>query len=89
LIEQVSSDSGDIAVLGLSAFLIGTCYVFQDGDTKYTRQQLHQVIMSRIGLDQFFSKLQKLRSDKRFLDWESNLLFNEVVVLHVNENLGS
>lgn len=51
---------------GLSAFLLGVCYEFNREPGEVTRQSLHHILHSRIGPDQFVSRLARVREDVRF-----------------------
>ncbi|KAL7752627.1 Vesicle-mediated ER to Golgi transport protein [Sorochytrium milnesiophthora] len=70
LIEQIGQTTGvDTLVQGLAAFILGVCYLYQTDEAKpnvISRTQLHQIITTRVGVDQFSAKLARLRDDKRF-----------------------
>lgn len=51
---------------GLSAFLLGVCYEFNREPGEITRATLHPILHSRIGPDQFVSRMARLREDPRF-----------------------
>ena len=67
LIQPISQPTGiDPLVQGLSAFLLGVCYEFNREPGEITRATLHPILHSRIGPDQFVSRMARLREDPRF-----------------------
>ncbi len=56
----------DALVQGLCAFLLGVCYEFNREPGDVTRATLHPILHSRIGPDQFVSRMARLREDPRF-----------------------
>ncbi|WWC61902.1 uncharacterized protein I303_104488 [Kwoniella dejecticola CBS 10117] len=67
LIQPITQATGiDPLVQGLSAFLLGVCYEFNREPGEITRATLHPILHSRIGPDQFVSRMARLREDPRF-----------------------
>lgn len=67
LIQPITQTQGiDPLVQGLSAFLLGVCYEFNREPGEITRTTLHPILHSRIGPDQFVSRMARLREDPRF-----------------------
>jgi len=67
LIQPITQTQGiDPLVQGLSAFLLGVCYEFNREPGEITRSTLHPILHSRIGPDQFVSRMARLREDPRF-----------------------
>ncbi|EIW65889.1 hypothetical protein TREMEDRAFT_45944 [Tremella mesenterica DSM 1558] len=67
LIQPITQPTGiDPLVQGLSAFLLGVCYEFNREPGEITRATLHPILHSRIGPDQFVSRMARLREDPRF-----------------------
>ncbi|ORY26157.1 p115 like vesicle tethering protein [Naematelia encephala] len=67
LIQPITQANGiDPLVQGLSAFLLGVCYEFNREPGEITRSTLHPILHSRIGPDQFVSRMARLREDPRF-----------------------
>ncbi|RUP47985.1 p115 like vesicle tethering protein, partial [Jimgerdemannia flammicorona] len=63
LIELVvKSSATDPIVQGLSAFLLGISYLYDDEpDAAFDRQTLQTILLSRVGVDQFANRLTRLR----------------------------
>ncbi|GMK57887.1 hypothetical protein CspeluHIS016_0407210 [Cutaneotrichosporon spelunceum] len=67
LITPITQPTGiDPLVQGLCAFLLGICYEFNREPGEVTRATLHPILHSRIGPDQFVSRMARLREDPRF-----------------------
>ncbi len=67
LTNPITQPTGvDALVQGLSAFLLGVCYEFNREPGEVTRSTLHPILHSRIGPDQFVSRMARLREDVRF-----------------------
>lgn len=70
LIGPITQSQGiDPLVQGLCAFLLGVCYEFNRepaAEGGVTRATLHPILHSRIGPDQFVSRMARLREDARF-----------------------
>ncbi|ORX35648.1 p115 like vesicle tethering protein [Kockovaella imperatae] len=67
LIQPITQTTGiDPLVQGLCAFLLGVCYEFNREPGEITRGTLHPILHSRIGPDQFVSRMARLREDPRF-----------------------
>jgi len=64
-------------VQGLSAFLLGVCYEFNREPGEITRSTLHPILHSRIGPDQFVSRMARLREDPRFKAVQPDAFENE------------
>ncbi|KAJ3337518.1 Vesicle-mediated ER to Golgi transport protein [Gonapodya sp. JEL0774] len=68
LIEQIKQSSNvDPLVQGLAAFLLGICLEFND-DThpSFSRASLQQLVASRVGVDLYTSRMDRLRESKAF-----------------------
>ncbi|GAA5978532.1 hypothetical protein JCM11641_007976 [Rhodosporidiobolus odoratus] len=67
LLQPVTQSSGvDSVVQGLCAFLLGICYEYNREPGPITREMLHPILQSRVGADQFVSRILRLREDPRF-----------------------
>ncbi|PWN49217.1 hypothetical protein IE53DRAFT_411778 [Violaceomyces palustris] len=69
LIQPVAQSSGvDPMIQALCAFLLGIAYEFdsEPGQVAITRKTMHPILHSRIGSDQFATRLTRLRDDARF-----------------------
>ncbi|KAF9508661.1 hypothetical protein BS47DRAFT_1350130 [Hydnum rufescens UP504] len=67
VVEPIAQSSEvDILVQGLSAFFLGVCYEFNREAGEIDRSTLHTIIHSRIGLDNFTSRIARVRDDVRF-----------------------
>ncbi|ODO08414.1 hypothetical protein L198_00144 [Cryptococcus wingfieldii CBS 7118] len=67
LIQPITQNTSiDPLIQGLSAFLLGVCYEFNREPGEITRATLHPILHSRIGPDQFVSRMARLREDVRF-----------------------
>ncbi|KAJ9098126.1 hypothetical protein QFC21_004455 [Naganishia friedmannii] len=67
LIGPITQPTGvDPIVQGLCAFLLGVCYEFNREPGEVTRSTLYPILHSRIGPDQFVSRMARLREDARF-----------------------
>ncbi|KAJ3057621.1 hypothetical protein HK102_011005, partial [Quaeritorhiza haematococci] len=62
------SSGVDPVIQGLAAYLLGICYEFNDdeGDAGFTRASLQHLIVSRIGVDVYISRLERLKESKAF-----------------------
>jgi hypothetical protein len=78
LIQPITQTTGiDPLVQGLSAFLLGVCYEFNREPGEITRSTLHPILHSRIGPDQFVSRMARLREDPRFKAVQPDAFENE------------
>jgi len=64
-----------IHIQGLAALLLGLCFYFLDdsqtqSNEEFNKATLHSIIMQRIGLDQFMSKLDSLKKSEQFIKAE-------------------
>ncbi|GAA6001670.1 hypothetical protein JCM10207_002257 [Rhodosporidiobolus poonsookiae] len=67
LLQPITQSSGvDSVVQGLCAFLLGICYEYNREPGPITRDTLHPILQSRVGPDQFVSRILRLREDPRF-----------------------
>lgn len=74
LIQPAAQTTGvDPLIQGLSAFVLGTAYEFNalpatsdQSDGVLTRQAMHPILHSRIGADQFSTRIQAVKNDARF-----------------------
>ncbi|KAK4699134.1 intracellular protein transport protein USO1, partial [Phenoliferia sp. Uapishka_3] len=75
LIQPITQSSGvDSAVQGLCAFLLGICYEYNREPGAITRETLYPILQSRVGPDQFVSRILRLREDHRFRSVGPNVL---------------
>ncbi|KAL8283699.1 hypothetical protein RQP46_005494 [Phenoliferia psychrophenolica] len=75
LIQPITQSSGvDSAVQGLCAFLLGICYEYNREPGAITRETLYPILQSRVGPDQFVSRILRLREDPRFRSVGPNVL---------------
>lgn len=69
MIQPITQSSGvDSLVQGLCAFLLGTLYEFNTSPGPINRETLYPILNSRVGADQFVSRILRLREDERFRD---------------------
>ncbi|KAJ3275936.1 Vesicle-mediated ER to Golgi transport protein [Terramyces sp. JEL0728] len=75
LVEQINHASGiDPIVQGLAAFLYGLVFEFNDdSEPTFTRANLQNVVSSRIGVDNFLSRAQRLKESKPYLSNSDDL----------------
>ncbi|CAB4409559.1 unnamed protein product [Rhizophagus irregularis] len=68
LITSITQSSGvDARVQGLCAFLLGICYEFNHNlDPQITKSTLQQILLNRIGYDQFVNRITRLRESPHF-----------------------
>ncbi|KAI8805038.1 p115 like vesicle tethering protein [Cladochytrium replicatum] len=68
LVEQINQTTGvDPIVQGLAAYVLGICYEFNDdSEPAFTRASMKSLIISRIGVDMFMSKIERLREAPQF-----------------------
>ncbi|GAA94997.1 uncharacterized protein L969DRAFT_91217 [Mixia osmundae IAM 14324] len=67
LIQPITQASGvDPVVQGLCAFLLGILYEYNREPGDITRAKLQPILNSRVGPDQFVSRILRLREDPRF-----------------------
>ncbi|RKO90358.1 p115 like vesicle tethering protein [Blyttiomyces helicus] len=68
LIEQINQSSGvDPLVQGVAAYLLGIVYEYNDDtDAVFSRTSLQSLVTSRIGVDVYVSRIERLREAKEF-----------------------
>ncbi|SCZ90568.1 BZ3500_MvSof-1268-A1-R1_Chr1-3g02071 [Microbotryum saponariae] len=87
LIQPITQSSGvDSVVQGLCAFLLGICYEYNREPGPITRETLHPILHSRVGADQFVSRILRLREDERFRSVGPAVL--ELIDEEMEEELG-
>lgn len=59
---------------GLCTYLLGICYEYNREPGPITRETLHPILQSRVGPDQFVSRILRLREDPRFRNVGPNVL---------------
>ncbi|KAK9768561.1 Vesicle-mediated ER to Golgi transport protein [Basidiobolus ranarum] len=66
LMEQISQSHGvDVSIQGLSAFLLGILYEFDDDpESSFPREVLQPIILKRVGVDLFVNHINRLRESK-------------------------
>lgn len=64
------NDHSRVLVSGLCAFLLGIVYEFSTKDSPIPRATLHQILMTRLGREQFVDKITKLREHTVVRDFE-------------------
>ncbi|KWU45465.1 hypothetical protein RHOSPDRAFT_16490, partial [Rhodotorula sp. JG-1b] len=75
LIQPITQSSGvDSVVQGLCTYLLGICYEYNREPGPITRETLHPILQSRVGPDQFVSRILRLREDPRFRNVGPNVL---------------
>ncbi|GAA5908041.1 uncharacterized protein JCM6883_004097 [Sporobolomyces salmoneus] len=75
LIQPVTQASGvDSLVQGLCTFVLGICYEYNREPGPISRETLHPILQSRVGPDQFVSRILRLREDPRFRTVGPNIL---------------
>lgn len=71
LIQEIKqSRTGSILVPGLCSVLLGIIYEFSTKDSPIPRETLHNVLISRLGREQYIDKITKLREDPLVRDFE-------------------
>jgi hypothetical protein len=67
-VEQINQSSGiDPVIQGLSAFLFSILYQFNDdSEATFSKKNLQALVTSRIGVDIFISRIQRLKDSKMF-----------------------
>lgn len=102
MIEQINQASGlDPIVQGLSVFLYSIIHRFNDNSEpifsqyiQLTRTNLQKIVSSRIGVDVFNSRIQRLRESKAFNRSESSdvdsseITFDPIFLDFLRTNLG-
>jgi len=82
LFELVVSSSeqkeGVVHIQGLCTLVIGLCFYYNEdsnggSSSQFNRSSLHSIIVQRIGIDQFLTKLDSLRKTEHFLRAEQGL----------------
>ena len=68
LLAQTSQSR--ILVSGLCAILLGTIYEFSTKDSPIPRATLHQILMTRLGREQYVDKITRLREHPTVRDFE-------------------
>uniref|UniRef100_T1JUH9 Vesicle tethering protein Uso1/P115-like head domain-containing protein n=2 Tax=Tetranychus urticae TaxID=32264 RepID=T1JUH9_TETUR len=64
---NMEDDDMDVLISGLSAFLLGICILNNnDSVQSYTREDLLESIMKRVGLDIFLDKLRSVSKSEKF-----------------------
>ncbi|BGP21760.1 transporter [Rhodotorula toruloides] len=75
LIQPITQSSGvDSVIQGLCTFLLGICYEYNCEPGPISRETLHPILHSRVGPDQFVSRILRLREDPRFRNVGPNVL---------------
>ncbi|BGO92969.1 hypothetical protein NBRC10512_004190 [Rhodotorula toruloides] len=75
LIQPITQSSGvDSVIQGLCTFLLGICYEYNREPGPISRETLHPILHSRVGPDQFVSRILRLREDPRFRNVGPNVL---------------
>ncbi|GAA6000461.1 uncharacterized protein JCM10292_001526 [Rhodotorula paludigena] len=75
LIQPITQSSGvDSLIQGLCTFLLGICYEYNREPGPISRETLHPILQSRVGPDQFVSRILRLREDPRFRNVGPNVL---------------
>ncbi|WFD21011.1 type I protein arginine methyltransferase [Malassezia caprae] len=81
LVQPAAQTTGvDPLIQGLAAFVLGTAYEFHtatEGDVPegiLTRQTMHPILHSRIGADQFSTRILCVKSDPRFASCTPEIL---------------
>ncbi|KAJ1514432.1 hypothetical protein HMI56_000464 [Coelomomyces lativittatus] len=86
-IEQVSASSCDPLVQGLSGFLLTTLYILDSSPNRtLSSGSIYLIIKERVGFEIFETKLNRLREDKRFLDFGTSTFFDELMIIHFTEH---
>ena len=71
LVEAVLQYGGDgTLVQGLCAILLGIIYEFSTKDSPISRGQIHPILASRLGRDQYIDRLTRLRAHPLLRDFE-------------------
>lgn len=75
LIEQVKQSGINPLTQGLAAYVLGICFEYnEDVDSGVTRATLQPILLSRIGLDLFRSRLERLRESRPFNKVSPNMM---------------
>lgn len=59
-----------ILIAGLCSFLLGIVYEFSSKDSPIPRRELHEILIARLGREQFIDKMTKLREHPLIRDFE-------------------
>jgi hypothetical protein len=71
LVQLLARGERDMEVMqGLCTFLLGIVYEFSTKDSPISRRTLHQILVSRLGRDQYIDRLNKLRRHPLLRDFE-------------------
>ncbi|KAI9591456.1 p115 like vesicle tethering protein [Syncephalis fuscata] len=68
LIEWISQSTGMNEIIqGMAAYLLGIIYEYDDdAQSPFPRQNIHSIVIGRIGLDLFISRITRFRETSRF-----------------------
>ncbi|KAI8910647.1 p115 like vesicle tethering protein [Powellomyces hirtus] len=80
LVEQINQSSGvNPLVQGVAAFLLGLLYEFNDdSEPTFTRSSLQSLVTSRIGVDVYASRIERLREAKELNSASQDILKKDV-----------
>ncbi|CAD6502831.1 BgTH12-05420 [Blumeria graminis f. sp. triticale] len=65
-----TNTTDNLIVQGLCVMLLGIIYEFSTKDSPIARAVIHQIILSKLGRDQYIDRLKKLRSHPLIRDYE-------------------
>ncbi|KAG2185672.1 hypothetical protein INT44_002465 [Umbelopsis vinacea] len=69
LIEEMQKTNVDPVTQGLAAFLLGIAFEYDDdNDSAFSRETLRDILLNRVGADQFKNRLSRLRDSAAFIN---------------------
>ncbi|KAJ3167303.1 Vesicle-mediated ER to Golgi transport protein [Geranomyces variabilis] len=82
LVEQINQSSGvNSLVQGMAAFLLGLLHEFNDdSEPTFTRASLQSLVTSRIGVDVFASRIERLREAKELNNASQHILKKDLLI---------
>ena len=64
LIEQISHLSSNSIIQGMAAFVLGLCFEYNDDSiSSLTRSELQNIVINRIGADQYVNRLNRFKEE--------------------------
>ncbi|KAJ3161068.1 Vesicle-mediated ER to Golgi transport protein [Geranomyces michiganensis] len=82
LVEQINQSSGvNALVQGVAAFLLSLLHEFNDdSEPTFTRASLQSLVTSRIGVDVFASRIERLREAKELNNASQHILKKDLLI---------
>ncbi|CAO3679777.1 unnamed protein product [Umbelopsis vinacea] len=74
LIEEMQKTNVDPVIQGLAAFLLGVAFEYDDDqESAFSRETLRDILLNRVGADQFKNRLSRLRDSPAFVNVSKTL----------------